>query len=45
LLEQGADPGAVGYKWHRDGRTPLELAQEEGHTAMVDLLRRAQSSR
>ncbi len=43
LLEQGADPRAAGYKWHRDGRTPLELALEEGHTAMAELLRHAQA--
>ena len=45
LLERGADPRAQGYKWHRDGRTPLQLAEEEGHTAMADLLRSALSSR
>ncbi len=43
LLEQGADPRAVGYKWHREGRTPLELALEEGHTAMAELLRHAEA--
>ncbi len=43
LLEQGADPSATGYKWHRDGRTPLELALEEGHMAMAELLRDAQA--
>jgi ankyrin repeat protein len=41
LLELGADPGAVGHKWHRDGRTPLQMAEEEGHTALADLLRDA----
>jgi ankyrin repeat protein len=45
LLELGADPGAVGYKWHRDGRTPLQLAEEEGHTALAGLLRDAQEAR
>ena len=45
LLEQGADPGALGYKWHRNGRTPLQMAEEEGHAAIADLLRRAQSAR
>ncbi len=44
LLEQGADPLALGYKWHRDGRTPLQMALEKGHTAMAELLR-ARSSR
>lgn len=41
LLEQGADPRAKGYKFHRDGRTPLEIALEEGHTEMAELLRKA----
>jgi ankyrin repeat protein len=45
LLELGADPGAIGYKWHRDGRTPLQMAEEEGHTALAELLREAQKSR
>lgn len=45
LLELGADPGAVGWKWHRDGRTPLQLAEEEGHAVMADLLRDAQKAR
>ncbi len=41
LLEQGADPRAAGFKWHRDGRTPIELALEKGHTAVAELLKRA----
>lgn len=45
LLELGADARAVGHKWHRDGRTPLQLAEEEGHAAMVDLLRDALKAR
>lgn len=43
LLEQGADPRAPGFKWHRDGRTPLEMALEEGHTVLAELLRDAQA--
>jgi ankyrin repeat protein len=45
LLEQGADPGATGYKWNRDGETPLQLALKEENAAMADLLRRALESR
>ena len=42
LLAQGADPRATGHKFHRDGRTPLEIAVEEGHAAIAELLRRAE---
>lgn len=42
LLAQGADPRAKGYKFHRDGRTPLEIALEEGHAAVAELLRGAE---
>ena len=45
LLERGADPRAVGHKWHRDGRTPLQIADEEGHTAVAELLRDASKAR
>ena len=44
LLEHGADPCAKGYKFHRDGRTPLEIALEEGHSGVAELLRKAQGS-
>jgi len=42
LLERGADARAVGFKFHRDGRTPLEMAEEEGHGVLAQMLRRAQ---
>jgi ankyrin repeat protein len=45
LLERGADPTAVGFKWHRDGRTPLQMAEEKGHAAMADMLRVASRER
>ena len=45
LLELGADPSAVGCKWHRDGETPLQIAEEEGHTALADLFRDALEAR
>ena len=45
LLERGADPGALGHKWHRDGRTPLQMAEEEGHAVLADLLRNARKAR
>lgn len=45
LLERGADPAAVGRKWHRDGRTPLQIAEEEGHAATAAILRDAMKSR
>lgn len=44
LLERGADPRAIGFKFHRDGRTPLEMALEEGHSGLAEMLRKAQKS-
>jgi ankyrin repeat protein len=38
LLERGANPRAIGHKFHSDGRTPLAIAEEEGHHAMAELL-------
>lgn len=35
LLEHGADPNAVGYKWSRGGDRPLGLAPEGSRTATV----------
>jgi ankyrin repeat protein len=42
LLERGADPRARGSKFHKGGRTPLEMALEEGHTQLAEMLRNAQ---
>ena len=41
LVEHGADPEAVGYKWNRAGKTPLALAEAAGHKKMTALLRDA----
>jgi ankyrin repeat protein len=44
LLDAGADPSPVGYKWQRQGETPLALAQRNGARKLVDLLQRAGAS-
>jgi len=41
LIENDADVEAVGYKWSRDGQTPLQVAVSEGNTTMVALLKDA----
>lgn len=38
LVEHGADPGAVGYRWKRSGETPLEVARDAKDSRMVALL-------
>ncbi len=38
LIARGADVGAVGYKFDRDGQTPKQLAQARGQSAMVTFL-------
>lgn len=38
LLDKGANIDAVGYKWGRDGATPLALARERKKDSMVALL-------
>ena len=45
LIERGADPEAVGYKWDRAGQTPLQFAAAKGRTAMAALLREAGARR
>ncbi|HEX9795092.1 MAG TPA: ankyrin repeat domain-containing protein [Planctomycetota bacterium] len=39
LVEHGADPRAVGYRQDRSGRTPVQLAQDNGHGAAESVLR------
>ncbi len=39
LLETGATPNPVGFRWSRQGETPLEIAQASGNDAMTKLLR------
>lgn len=39
LLEQGADPKAVGYRYSRAGQTPAQLAVESGNTSLSKLLK------
>ena len=41
LLERGASPRAVGFKWSREGQTPLELAQARNRPRLIDLLQAA----
>ncbi len=41
LLENGADPTAVGYNWSRDGETPLQIAQQRGNAKAQAMLRAA----
>lgn len=36
LLERGADPAATDYQ----GKTPLQVAEEQGHTSVADVLRK-----
>jgi ankyrin repeat protein len=38
LLERGADTTATDY----EGKTPLQVAEENGHAEVAELLRRAQ---
>jgi hypothetical protein len=38
LAERGAELDAVGYKWNREGETPLAIARAEGHADVVKLL-------
>jgi ankyrin repeat protein len=45
LIERGADPEAVGYKWSRDGETPLQLAVANGEAEMAALLKEAGAKR
>jgi len=39
LIEQGADPEPVGFRWHRAGQTPLQVAFADDREPMVALLR------
>ena len=41
LLEQGANPEPVGFKWSRDGQTPLQLAVANGNSSMIRALKDA----
>lgn len=41
LIEQGADIEAVGFKWDRNGQTPLQVAQTAKRDEMVKLLKDA----
>jgi ankyrin repeat protein len=45
LVEHGADPEAVGFKWSRAGQTPLQVAVAHGDTRMAALLRAAGARR
>jgi ankyrin repeat protein len=45
LLEHGADVEALGFKFDRDGQTPLQLARAEGHTETGRLLEQAGAKR
>jgi len=45
LLERGADPEAVGYKWSRAGETPLALALAADNPKAAALLRGAGAKR
>ena len=41
LIDEGADPQAVGFRWSRDGQTPLQVAQADGSSSMATLLKDA----
>jgi ankyrin repeat protein len=41
LIEHGADTQAVGFKWSREGQTPLQIAAEREDTKMAALLKDA----
>ena len=41
LLERGASPRAVGFKWSREGQTPLQLARARKRPRLIDLLQAA----
>ena len=45
LLERGADPEAVGYKWSRAGETPLAIALAADNARAAALLRDAGARR
>ncbi|MHC5065887.1 MAG: ankyrin repeat domain-containing protein [Planctomycetota bacterium] len=45
LIEQGANIEAVGYRWDRNGQTPLQLAQAARQEEMVKLLEDAGARR
>jgi cytohesin len=38
LVERGADPDAVGYKFDRNGQTPSQLARMRGRDGAADML-------
>ena len=41
LIERGADPNAVGYRWDRAGQTPLQVALADGRDEGAAVLRYA----
>jgi ankyrin repeat protein len=45
LVENGADPERMAYKWDRDGITPMQLAKAGGSDDIVRLLKAAGAKR
>ena len=42
LLERGADPRAVAYRWERAGQTPLEMARARGREELAAMFEGAE---
>ncbi|MEO6598021.1 MAG: ankyrin repeat domain-containing protein [Planctomycetota bacterium] len=45
LIEQGADVEALGFKWDRNGQTPLQLARIDQRAEFVGMLEKAGARR
>ena len=45
LIEKGADVNAIGFKFDRDGETPLQLARAREHREIAGLLEKAGAKR